>query len=302
MSFQIECVVDLNNLCGESPIWDFRCNRLIWNDLSSCLVFEHDPLSNKTQVISRELMVSCITLNGESDFAFAGSTGFHLWKRNCEYITLFSEEEKNPLCFNEMLAAPDGGVYANTAYWNGAKMEKTGKLYKIKNGGVIKILDAGFELPNGMGLSPDNSLLYLADSARRLIYVYDVNSHNSKLSSRRVFATVPDDEGIPDGLTVDAEGFVWSAQWYGSQIVRYDPDGSVERRISVPAKQVSSLEFGGEDMTDLYITTASESWPSALMPSGYDPAKRNMGGALYRVRMDILGKREHVANLSSKVL
>jgi D-xylonolactonase len=293
MNAQIECVVDANNLCGETPIWDFRCNRLVWDDQNSCLVYEYDPLKNKTQIISRDLMAACIALNGESGFAFAGSTGFHLWERNGEYQTLVFG-----LCFNDMLAAPDGSVYANTMYWNATSMEKTGKLYKIENGGKLTILDDNFELANGMGLSPDNKLFYLADSARRVIYVYDVDAADGKVYNRRVFATVPDDEGIPDGLTVDAEGFVWNAQWYGSQIVRYDPDGKVERRISVPAKQVSCIGFGGENLTDLYITTAAESWPSLLMPNGYDPKSGNIGGALYRLRTEIIGKREYVANFS----
>jgi len=293
MNTKIECVVDANNLCGETPIWDFRCNRLVWNDQNSCLVYKFDPLKNQTQIISRNLMAACIALNGESGFAFAGSTGFHLWERNGEYQTLVSD-----LCFNDMLAAPDGSVYANTMYWNATSMEKTGKLYKIESGGKLTALDDNFELANGMGLSPDNSLFYLADSARRVIYVYDVDAADGKVYNRRVFAKVPDEEGIPDGLTVDAEGFVCNAQWYGSQIVRYDPDGKVERRIPVPAKQVSCIAFGGAEMTDLYITTAGESWPSALMPNGYDPKNGNIGGVLYRLRTDIAGKREYVANLA----
>lgn len=177
-------------------------------------------------------------------------------------------------------------------------MEKTGKLYKIESGGKLTTLDDNFGLANGMGLSPDKSLLYLADSARRLIYVYDVDAADGKVYNRRVFTTVPDDEGIPDGLTVDAEGFVWNAQWYGSQIVRYDPDGKVERRIPVPAKQVSCIGFGGADMKDLYITTAGGCGPSLLMPNGYDSNSGNIGGALYRLRTQISGKHEHVTNLS----
>jgi len=298
MNTQIECVVEANNRCGETPIWDFRSNRLVWNDQNSNLVYEYDPLKNQSEIISRELMAACIALNGESGFAFAGSSGFHLWEKSGKYTTILSEDESGPLCFNEMLSAPDGSVYANTMYWNETSMEKTGKLYKIACGGKVIILDENFELANGMGFSPDNSLLYLADSARRLIYMYDVDAADYKVRNRRVFATVPDDEGIPDGLTVDAEGFVWSAQWYGSQVVRYDPEGKVERRIAVPAKQVSCIGFGGQDLTDLYITTAGESWPSALMPKAYDPSNGNIGGALYRLRTDIVGKREYIANLS----
>jgi D-xylonolactonase len=111
---------------------------------------------------------------------------------------------------------------------------------------------------------------------------------------------VPNTSGLPDGLTVDAEGFVWSAEWYGSCIVRYDPDGRVERRIATPAKQTSSLMFGGPDLTDIFITSAGKSEPMPVMPPGYDPQSGNFGGALYHINPGIRGKREFLANISVK--
>ena len=302
MNDQIECVVDLENRCGEGPIWDFRRNRLVWDDLASCLVFEHDPATRKTSVLCRDLMVSGIALHGESGFVFAGATGLHLWEAASTRTLLCDTHAGNALFFNDILAAPNGGLFGNTAYWGEREMERTGHLYYFAPDGKTQILDDGYELANGMALSPDDHLLYVADSARRVIYVCDVNADFS-VSNRRIFATVARDEGLPDGLTTDAAGFVWSAQWYGSQVVRYDPDGKVERRISVPAKQVSSVQFGGADLSDLYVTTAGENWPSALMPPRYDSASGNFGGALYRVRTDVVGRRENICALrASRVL
>jgi sugar lactone lactonase YvrE len=108
---------------------------------------------------------------------------------------------------------------------------------------------------------------------------------------------VPDTHGIPDGLTVDAEGFVWSAEWYGSQVIRYDPDGKIERRIATPAKQTSSIMFGGADLTDVFITTAAKSDPTPVMPAGYDPNSGYLGGALYHINLGIQGRPEFVANI-----
>jgi D-xylonolactonase len=302
MKTQIECVVDNGNLCGEGPIWDFRRERLVWNDQASNLVLEHDPATQETSVISRDLMVAAIAMNGENGFVFAGATGLHTWQAGSTPNLLCAEHDGNALVFNDILAAPNGGLFGNTMYWGEREMEKSGFLYYFAPDGKTRVLDGGFELANGMGLSPDKQHLYLADSARRLIYVYDVRA-NFTVSNRRVFAEISSEEGLPDGLTVDAEGFVWSAQWYGSQVVRYDPDGKVEHRIPIPAKQVSSLQFGGAELSDLYITTARESWPSALMPAGYDAVNGNFGGALYRVRTDIMGRRENVCALSApKVL
>jgi D-xylonolactonase len=174
-------------------------------------------------------------------------------------------------------------------------MEKHGKLYLISPDGSAEVVADGIELSNGLGFSPDNRTLYYTDSSARRIYAYDADAASGKLSNRRVFVQVPTEEGIPDGLTVDADGYVWSAQWYGAQIVRYDEDGKVERRIGLPVTQVSSCQFGGPDLTDLYVTTAGNSWEGPYAPPGYDFKAGNIGGPLYRVRLDIQGKPEHEA-------
>jgi D-xylonolactonase len=113
-----------------------------------------------------------------------------------------------------------------------------------------------------------------------------------------VLVAVPPDEGLPDGLTVDAEGYLWSAQWYGSAVVRYDPDGKVERRIQTPAKQTSCATFGGADLGDLYITSAAHSEPMPVMPAGYDAVGGLFGGALYRTRPGVRGLRAYETRLA----
>src|SRR5204863_2873660 len=123
--------------------------------------------------------------------------------------------EGEMLVFNDMIAAPDGGVYAGTLYWNESGMTKHGKLYHMSPAGNVKIVDDGIELANGLGFSPDGRTVYFADSAARTIWAYDVDRRDGSLRNKRIFVRVGDDEGIPDGLTVDAEGFVYSAQWYG---------------------------------------------------------------------------------------
>jgi len=99
--------------------------------------------------------------------------------------------------------------------------------------------------------------------------------------------------GLPDGLTLDAEGFVWSAEWYGSRISSHASDGTLERQISVPAKQSSSLMFGGPDLRDIFITSAAKSEPMPVMPPGYDPDTGYFGGALFQLNAGIRGRLEY---------
>lgn len=295
MPAKVETIAADNNLCGEGPIWDAQRQRLIWNDCSSSLVYQFTPSSGVKAIINHNLMVAGIALNNDGRLVFAGATGLHLWEGQDRFRTIVTEHDGETLCFNDMIAGPRGRIYVGTLYWGANGMEKHGKLYRIEPDATVHSVDEGIELSNGLGFSPDDRTLYYADSSTRRIYAYEVDAVSGDLANRRVFVQVPVTEGIPDGLTVDRDGFVWSAQWYGGQVVRYDPDGKVERRIALPVKQVSSVAFGGKDLDELYITTAGESWPSTLAPLGYDFHVPNIGGSLYRVRPGVQGRIEHRA-------
>jgi len=298
MADNLEIIANDGNRCGEGPIWDGAKGRLLWTDIESDLVYEFVPATGEKRIISWDMNVAGIGLNRTGELVFAGAGGLHLWRGPGDYRTVITGHEGETLAFNDLIVDPQGRVYAGTVYWGPNGMEKRGKLYLIETDGTARVVDEGIELANGLGFSPDARTLYFADSAARAIYAYDVAEETGALSNRRVFVRVPDTEGIPDGLTVDADGCVWSAQWYGSQIVRYDPDGAVERRVRLPITQVSSVAFGGENWNDLYITTAGESWPSHLAPPGYDFQTLNVGGALYRLRLDVQGRPEYRAGFA----
>jgi D-xylonolactonase len=173
-------------------------------------------------------------------------------------------------------------------------------LIRLDTDGTAQVVDEGFHLSNGLAFSPDEKTLYFTDSIARRIYAYDYDRITGNVRNRRTLVQVPDDEGLPDGLTVDAAGFLWSAQWYGSAVVRYDPDGKVERRVEMPAKQTSSVAFGGKDLTDIFITSAARSDPLPVMPPGYDPNSGYFGGCLYRINLGIPGKSDFKANFGLK--
>jgi len=291
----VETLASDDNLCGEAPTWDAAGRAIFWVDADSALVFRLSLSDNKKRVISRGLPVAGIALNRNGGMIFAGAAGLHLWRGQDDYRTIVSEHDGESLVFNDIIADLKGRIYAGTYYWGESGMEKTGKLYLIDTDGSVRAMDEGIRISNGLGFSPDNRTLYYADSGARCIYAYDVNADTGDLAGRRDFVQVPLNEGIPDGLTVDADGYVWSAQWYGGQVVRYDPEGAVERRIPMPASQVSSVTFGGPDLADLYITSAGQYWPSDLIPPGFN-IEAFMGGSLYRIRLDIAGKPEHMAD------
>jgi sugar lactone lactonase YvrE len=294
---KIELIASNSDKCGEAPIWDAVQRRLVWADITVGVMFEHRPATNKTEVLARDLAVSGIALNDDGRLVIAGSQGLLLWRKPGDQQSVCTTQGGETLNFNDMIADLQGRIYAGTYYWGADGLERPGKLYLIHTDGTARIVEEGIELSNGLGFSPDNRILYYADTTARRIYAYHVDPGSGVLSNKKVFVQVPLTEGLPDGLTVDNQGYVWSAQWYGAQVVRYDPDGKVERRIAMPVRQVSSVAFGGTEWNDLYITTAAESWPSKYAPPGYDFNASNIGGSLYRVRLDVQGRAEHLAKI-----
>ena len=294
MRFDIETIIDDHNLCGEGPLWDWRRERLVWNDLSASLVFEYCPATRTRTVISRGLMAAGMALHGLEGFIFAGASGLHIWQGPDDYTTVVPG---NVGCFNDIVVDSAGRIYAGTLYWEATEMVRSGELLLIDTDGSVRVVDEGVHLANGLALSPDESTLYFADSAKRQIAAYDVDRASGALSNKRVFADTSTDEGLPDGIVVDAEGGVWCALWYGGQIVRYDPAGNVERRIRLPVPQVTSVEFGGPDLADLYVTSAAEPWPTPLI-ANYGGDLSALGGALYRVTPGVRGRRRQPAGLA----
>jgi sugar lactone lactonase YvrE len=131
-----------------------------------------------------------------------------------------------------------------------------GSLYRLDVDGSIHRILQDVGCSNGTAFTLDGKGFYYTDSFAQEIYLFDYNVEVGSIGNRRVFARFDEADGLPDGATLDAEGRLWSAMWDGSCIVRLNPDGSIDRKIVLPTRKISSLTFGGNDYTDIYITTA----------------------------------------------
>jgi D-xylonolactonase len=288
----IETLIDDGDRCGEGPIWDSSARRLLWTDIPADVVYELGPRGKR--VVHRGTNVSTIALARDGGLIFGGAGGLWKWTKEAGARSIISHHVSETLAINDMIADPRGRIYAGTAYWGAAGREKFGKLYLIDKHGA-KVVEDDIELANGLGFSVDGNTLYFADSVLRKIWAYDVRPESGDLTRKRVFAQMKRDDGLPDGLTVDANDHVWVAMWYGGKVMRFDPDGKLERIIETPAIQTSSLAFGGDLLDDLYITSAAEPWPSDLAPKAYKPDAKQ-GGALYRLKPGVAGKKEYLAD------
>lgn len=296
MMATIEKIAEVEAMVGEGPVWDPDGNTLMWTDIRTGRFFHYDPATNQNRQVHDGFNVGGFAFNEYGGLVACIWDGIVLWKSDDEWVRIFDEtHDGEPLRFNDVTADPGGRMFAGSLIDGGV-----GKLYRFDPDGGVEVIEEGIGCSNGMGYSPDESIMYYTDSAVRTIYKYDYDRATGSVSNRRDFVKLPDTAGVPDGMTVDAEGFVWTAVWFDGCIIRFDPDGVEERRIALPAIQTSSVMFGGADLTDIYVTTAgTEVEPgSPLDPKDYDwetYGQSYRGGGLFRVRQDIQGKPEYKA-------
>ncbi len=228
--------------------------------------------------------MSVLAFREKGGLVMGTRSGLGTWNFASGVFTLIAEPEagKKDARFN------DGAVDAAGRFWAGT-MTPTGatsSLYRLDPDGSIHTMESGLGISNGVGWSLDGRTMYLTDLPRYVIYSYDFDLDKGTISNRRAFVQENSADGQPDGLTVDSEGFVWSAHWGAHRVVRYDPAGKVERVVELPVSQVTCCAFGGPDLTDLYITTA---W-SGL--TAEQRAKEPLAGDMFLLHTDIKGRAE----------
>ena len=289
----IEVVADYGDLCGEGPLWDDKKQILYWTDIDGKKSYRYLWNECRHEFVQKGFQVNGWTMQESDGFVVTNSSGIWLWNPPAEPILLASELDGKDCVMNDCIADPEGRVYSGSYHYNPTGVAAPSYLFRIDTDGSVHVAEEGIQFSNGLAFSADCNTLYFSDSVARCIYSYNWERETGNLSNRRVFVRVPREHGFPDGLTVDAEGFVWCAQWFGARITRYDPDGKVQRVVTFPATQTSSLAFGGPDLHTIFVTSAALSNMLAEAPRGYDPDKVLVGGRLYRMRSDVQGRREY---------
>ena len=233
MDYEVEKLASENAVVGEGPVWHAERQVLYWIDIQGGRFWEFDPATGVNKQLHDGYNVAGVAPNASGGFAVGTWDGVQLWRSDDDWAWLHQGEyEGKPLKLNDVTTGPDGSLIGGTGHLDSCT------LFRFTPDGSIEIIDDGLALCNGMGFSPDLRTFYSTDSPVREIYAWDHNPESGVISNKRVFTTIDDSLGIPDGMTVDGEGFVWSAIWYGGTIIRFDPDGKEERRVDIPAAQM----------------------------------------------------------------
>jgi sugar lactone lactonase YvrE len=254
-----EPVGNVTAVLGEGPYWVPEDDCLLWVDIHRGQLHRTYFPSGETATMDLDAVTAAFPAFGGGILTAGGSRlALHLpAERGAQWTTRTIAEvpAREGVRFNDAGVDPAGRVWVGSMHID--ESEPLGELYRLDGGGALTTVVKGVTVSNGLGWSPDGARMYYADSPTRRIDVFDYDPATGEAFKRRVFADLSAFDGVPDGLTVDADGYVWVAIWGGGVLRRFAPDGTQDAVVQVPVSQPTSCAFGGPGMTDLYVTTAS---------------------------------------------
>ena len=257
-----KCVLDAKAHVGECPTWHAGEQRLYWIDSAKGELHRFDPETghDECRKLADQIGSFGFRETGGLVAALGKTIGFVDFETGRIEPIAEVEKDQPGTCFNDGRCAPGGRFFAGTMGFPIDPGRRAGAFYRFDpDGRVTRICDQ-MGTSNGLAFSPDGRILYHADSlpSVQTIWAWDHDPETGAVENRRVFAITHELRGRPDGATVDAEGFYWSANVDGWQVVRYAPDGSIDTAIPVPVQKPSMPCFGGPDLDILYVTSISD--------------------------------------------
>ncbi|HZT64055.1 MAG TPA: SMP-30/gluconolactonase/LRE family protein [Burkholderiales bacterium] len=286
---KIECVLQCENHLGEGPVWDVEESRLYWVDgtgrrVGKPSIWRLDPRTGKTENWALKRDVGAMALRQKGGAVLALDDGFYFFDfkdSNLEKIALVHEGQPR-------VRLNDGKCDRRGRFLAGGMDDKEelklSCLWRLDTDLSVTLVDDGIICSNGPCWSPDDKTFYFADTFQGEIWKYDYDIATGTPSNRRLFASFKKDAGVADGSTVDAEGCVWNAQLISGDLVRYAPDGSVERRIGMPVRNITSVIFGGDKLDEIYVTSmARVKHPAKHDRFAKEAKPQFLAGSLFRI-------------------
>ena len=286
MAQKLDVALGASDTLGEGPWWDTTTGELWRVDILDGRAHRWNPTTHETAEWDLGEDVGFVVPARDGQLIAGRRTEVSIIDlSNTEITTLVRTPGSTAARLNDGKADRAGRVWAGTIVDDQTNPQAV--FGKIDNGEFVVAL-GGLLISNGLGWSPDDTTMYVTDSGVKTIWAFDYDIEHGELSNQRVFAT--DTDCAPDGLTVDAEGGVWSAKWDGARVVRYDEDGSISAVIEASATRLTSCAFGGSELDTLFVTSASV---------GLDVAEVSTTGAgsVFAIQPGVLGLPERRAVL-----
>ena len=276
---QVELVVAAAAELGEGPVWDAHEDRLVWVDILGRRVHRTSS-AGETESIDMPLHVGAVAPRAAGGYVAALQDGFWIVGDGAARRIAAVAEARPGIRFNDGKCDPAGRFWAGTMAYDEAAGAAC--LYRLdRDGGVTRVLD-GVTISNGLAWSGDGRTMFYIDTPTRAIAAFEFAPATGEIGGRRTVVEIPADLGWPDGMAIDAEGGLWVALWDGGAVHRY-VDGRLEQVIRMPVSRPTSCAFGGPDLDELYVTSASTGLSAAARRS--EP----LAGGLFRVRPGVRG-------------
>jgi L-arabinonolactonase len=283
-------LIDGKHLLGEGVLWCQRSQCLLWTDILGATLWRHRPASGETESWTMPEPLATFALTADDDKLLLGLASQLAWFN-------FSSKAITPICQVEAdlphTRINDGRCDRAGRFVFGTKndapdLARCCSFYRLNTDLTLERLALpSVAISNSICFSSDGHTLYYCDSPSKTIHCCDYDTAAGSVSNARLFADLQQQPGVPDGSTVDSEGYLWNAQWGGYRVLRFAPDGSIDRMITVPVAQPSCVALGGADLDTLYVTSARESLAAAALLA--EPA----AGGVFQLRLtDIRGLPE----------
>jgi len=254
----VELALDAGISVGECPVWDPDEKAIYFTDINGTTMNRFHPASGAHKQWQMPEKLCCFAFREQGGLVAAMSSGFaflDLDAGSVDYINKI-EADRPDTRLN------DGRCDRQGRFWAGSMHEPRtaldGVLYRLTGDQACTAMAGEVTVSNGLAFSPDGKTMYWSDSFNSKIFAFDFDTDSGDISNRRVFFETTLEQGRPDGATVDAEGFYWSACYLGGRVLRIAPDGTLDREIRMPVKNITMVCFGGEDLDTLYVTTGNE--------------------------------------------
>jgi sugar lactone lactonase YvrE len=279
MSGEPVLALDARLELGEGPVWDDREQCLLFVDIERGEIHRFEPRTGAATTVAHvDGTVGAVALTRSGRLLAAAGT--RLWLDGTP-VAEATDADARVVRFNDGAVDPAGRFWAGTMALD--ESPGHGTLYRFGEGSLTAAV-APVSISNGIDWTLDGTQMYYADSTEQRVDVFDFDPESGSLSGREPFAEIDPVDGAPDGLTVDAEGHLWLALWDGWALRRYRPDGTLERIVELPVSRVTSCAFGGDDLRDLYVTSARTGLSEAELRA------QAQAGGLFVLRPGVAGR------------
>lgn len=259
MTIRVELLLDFHAKVGEGPLWDERGQVLYWVDIMGHQLCIYDPAKKQNTAIDVGQPVGTVVVREAGGLMLALQHGLASFDLDSRRLHVVADPEANlpENRFNDGKCDPAGRFWAGTMAF--AATKGAGSLYRLDTDLSVHKVLGDISISNGIVWSLDHRTMYYIDSLKLDIRAYDFDRHTGAIANERVVCRLSEEMGLPDGMAIDAEGMLWVAHYNGARVCRWNPsDGRVLQTIALPVSRVTACAFGGPDLDQLYITSASQ--------------------------------------------